>query len=116
MAVSLKVFRKSRDYFLISRMRVRKLDPELLGDGGYTCVGVVNDDCPDVNPTGTYSENRFSVEKFVDVDDANFLSGCVVSIIRFIGYYDAKIRCFLHDLLGKLLVRRHIQRRPLLFV
>ena len=70
-------------------MGVPQLDPELLGDGGYTCVGVVDNDCSDVNAGGTDAEDGFAVEKFVDVYDTNLVAGGVVSIARVGSYLNA---------------------------
>ena len=62
-------------------------------------MGVVDDDCPDVNLTGTYAEDGFAVEKLVDVYNANLFAGGVVSIAWIISHLDAKCFCFLYDLL-----------------
>ena len=75
------------------------MDPELLCDSGYAGVGVVDDDCPDVNPAGTYAEDGFAVEKLINVYDANLFARGVVSIAWIIRHLDAKCLCFLYDLL-----------------
>ena len=81
---------RTASIFLVCPMGIRQADPKLLCDGGYTGVGVVDDDSSDINLAGTYAENRFAVEKLVNVDDANLFSSGIVSIARIIGYLDAK--------------------------
>ena len=91
--------RQEFQLFSCKPMRVLQVDSELLCDDRYTGVGIINNDCPDINLAGTYAKDGFAVEKLVNVYDAYFFASSVIGTTRFIGYPNTKSLCFLYDLL-----------------